>query len=417
MTISKRIREIREGFLPAFWIANTLELFERLAFYSTTAVLAVFLRDVVGLEKDASSFAGLFSGLIYTLPILAGVLVDRYGFRKTLMACFAIFSVGYFLIGFAGLGAGQELIETFGKRAYILSVLIFTAIGGSLIKPCIVGTVAKTSTEQSRGFGFAIYYTLVNFGGAIGPLIAAEVRHDFGIESVLFMSSITSALLFFGTLLFFNDPVTSGDPIEQRTFTQVFKDMILVFRNVKFITFLVIFSGFWIMFWQIFLSFPFYILEVLKYEKFEHLETVDAICIIFLTIPISALVKKMKPIKAMTIGFIFASVSWSIIGFYNTIWASIVGIAVYAIGEATQSPRFYEYISFIAPKESVGTYMGFAFLPVAIGSFAGGPIADWLVNSYLKTNPSMMWYIVAMIGLVSTLLMVLYNFLITKQST
>jgi hypothetical protein len=59
--------------------------------------------------------------------------------------------------------------------------------------------------------------------------------------------------------------------------------------------------------------------------------------------------------------------------------------------------------------------MGFAFLPVAIGSFAAGPIADWLRVSYMTTNPSMMWYIVSAIGLDSALLMVLYNTFLVKK--
>src|SRR6478672_9111279 len=99
MDIVKRFREFRDGFSATFWIANTLELFERLAFYGSKAVLAVFLANKVGLEKEAGTLTGFFSGMIFTLPILAGVFVDRYGFRKTLITCFILFSIGYFLIG------------------------------------------------------------------------------------------------------------------------------------------------------------------------------------------------------------------------------------------------------------------------------------------------------------------------------
>src|SRR3954468_7822799 len=99
MNLSQRLTSLRDGFAPTFWIANTLELFERLAFYGAKAVLAVFLAKRVGLNDEAATFIGLFSGLIYSLPIIAGVFVDKYGYRRTLMWCFAIFSVGYFLIG------------------------------------------------------------------------------------------------------------------------------------------------------------------------------------------------------------------------------------------------------------------------------------------------------------------------------
>lgn len=93
------------GFTRSFWVANTLELFERFAFYGSKAVLTIYLAERVGLGPQAAgSLAGLFSGVLYFLPVLAGTVVDRYGFKRSLAACFSIFCVGYFLIGLAGLG-------------------------------------------------------------------------------------------------------------------------------------------------------------------------------------------------------------------------------------------------------------------------------------------------------------------------
>lgn len=416
MTLNQRLQEVRTGFSSTFWIANVLELFERLAFYGTKGVITFFIAKKVGLENEAATLASLFSGVIYSLPIFAGVLVDRYGFRRTLLACFAMFAIGYFLIGLAGMEWGQDLVSFFGKRNYIIGVLLLTAIGGSLIKPCIVGTVAKTSQENSRALGFSIYYSLVNLGGAIGPMIAYSIRQDMGIEYVLMMSSFTSLILFIGTFFFFKEPEsTSNDTGERLTFGKVFSNMLTVFSNVKFIGFLIIFSGFWIMFWQIFYLIPFYSVDVLKYEKFEYLETVDAWFIIIFSPIMATLLAKWKPFTAMTVGFLIASLSWIVIGAVPTVAAVVVAVALFALGEATQAPRFYEYVSNLAPKEQVGTYMGFAFLPVAIGSFAAGPIADWLRNNYMLTNPAAMWYIVAAIGLVCTILMIAYDRAFVKK--
>ncbi len=428
MNFNQRIDSIRRGFTSTFWIANIIELFERLAFYGTKAILTVYLATKVGLAEDAGKFSGWFTSAIFALPIIAGVFVDKYGFKKTLVACFALFSLGYFLIGLAGLEIGQDLVQAIGMRTYVISVLILTAIGGSLIKPCIVGTVAKTSAEEVKSLGFSIYYTLVNVGGAIGPIIAMTVREDYGIEYVLVMSSITSFLLLIGTLIFFKEPVTSNEKKNVRTFGQVFKDMAMVFLNVRFISFLVIFSGFWIMFWQIFYSFPFYVTNVLNFSRFELLETVDAWTIILLSVPVTALVKRWPPITAMTVGFFIASGCWFIIGAIPTVTAAIVGVALFALGEATQSPRFYEYVSGLAPKEQVGTFMGFAFLPVAIGAFTAGYMADWLRSNYLYevtdavtsttqiVYDPMMWYIVGTIGVASAILMLLYNLFSVKKT-
>src|SRR5205085_7771519 len=168
------------------------------------------------------TLAGIFSGIVYALPILAGVLVDRYGFRKTLMACFAMFSIGYFLIALAGMEWGEEIVSIMGRKPYVITVLLLTAVGGSLIKPCIVGTVARTTNADTKTLGFSIYYSLVNFGGAIGPIIALFIRQDLGIEYVLIMSSITTFLLFIGTFIFFKEPAGASTEAT-RTFGGVFK--------------------------------------------------------------------------------------------------------------------------------------------------------------------------------------------------
>jgi proton-dependent oligopeptide transporter, POT family len=416
MSWAKRLHQLRSGFHRTFWIANTLELFERFAFYGAKAVLAVYLAEKVALGPQlAASLVGAFSGVLYFLPVLAGTLVDRYGFRRTLAACFAIFTVGYFLIGLAGLEFGQSIVQSVGRTPYVVAVLLLTAVGGSLIKPCIVGTVASTSIDETRSLGFSIYYTLVNIGGALGPVLALQVRENLGIEYVLIMSSVTSFALFLGTLFFFEEP-PAREERTVRTMAAVLRDMLVVFTNLRFMLFLIIASGFYILFWQIFYSFPFYVKEILHYERFELLETVDAWAIILLTVPATAIVKGWKPIRAITLGFFIASVAWLMIPLAPTVPVCIVAMALFAAGEATFAPRFYEYIATLAPPDQVGTFMGFAFLPVSVGSFVAGPLAGWLVANYVRgAHPNTMWYVLSGIGLASTASMVIYNAVVGRK--
>ncbi|MEO8368333.1 MAG: MFS transporter [Candidatus Solibacter sp.] len=415
MPLAQTLDKLRSDFHRTFWIANALELFERFAFYGSKAVLAVYLAEKVGLGPQvAGSLVGAFSGVLYFLPVLAGTLVDRYGFRRTLATCFAIFTVGYFLIGLAGLEYGQQIVERVGRTPYMISVLLLTAVGGSLIKPCIVGTVANTTSDETRSLGYSIYYTLVNVGGAFGPVLALQVRQNLGIEYVLIMSSVTSFALFLGTLFFFAEPPAREDSKPARTMAQVLRDMLVVFANLRFMLFLLIASGFYILFWQIFYSFPFYVKEILHYERFELLETVDAWVIILLTVPATAMVKNWKPIRAITLGFFIASVAWLMIPLSPTIPVCIAAMALFAAGEATFAPRFYEYVASLAPPEQVGTFMGFSFLPVSVGSFVAGPLAGWLVANYVRGgHPNVMWYVLSGIGLASTAAMVIYNALVT----
>ena len=408
------------GYSRTFWVANTLELFERFAYYGSKAVLAVYIAEQVGLgSQTATFFAGsVFNTLLYLLPPLAGTIVDRYGFKRSLMACFAIFSIGYFLIGLAGLPMGQPLVQAVGVKAWTLIALIITAIGGSLIKPSIVGTVARTTNEETKAVGYSIYYTLVNFGGAIGPIIALAVRENVGISYVLVVSSFTSLVLFLATAIFYREPPKPVDAPPPRSMGHVVADMLLVFRNLRFMLFLLIFSGFWLMFWHIFYALPFYVKDYLHYSSFEFIETVDAWTIILVTIPATLIARRLKPLSAMVLGFALATACWFLMGTVSTLTGAIAAMMLFAVGESIQAPRFYEYVARLAPPDQVGTYMGFAFLPIAIGTFLSGWSSGYLVEHFVEGgNPRapQMWLIVGAYGVVSTLLLILYDRFVAKD--
>ena len=74
-----------------------------------------------------------------------------------------------------------------------------------------------------------------------------------------------------------------------------------------------------------------------------------------LTIPTAALARRMKPIAAMTLGFAIATSGWFVMGAIPTIEAAFAGVAIFALGEAIQAPRYYQYVADLAPREQVGT--------------------------------------------------------------
>ena len=395
-------------------MANVLELFERFAYYGSKAVLVVFIAEQVGLGATTAGFlaGSVFNTLLYFLPVLAGTVVDRFGFKRSLMACFGIFSIGYFLIGLGGLPMGQPLVQAVGPKAWMLMALVVTAIGGSLIKPSIVGTVARTTTDETKALGYSIYYTLVNIGGAVGPFIALAVRENVGISYVLVVSSLTSLVLFAATALFYKEPARAADAPPARSMAKVMADMLLVFGNFRFMLFLVIFSGFWAMFWHVFYALPFYVKDFLKYPRFEVIETVGAMTIIVVTIPATALARRLRPLSAMVLGFVLATASWFVMGSVPTIAGAVAALMIFALGEAIQSPRFYEYVANLAPPDQVGTYMGFAFLPIALGTFIAGWSSGYLVTHFVEggnPNAPRMWFVVGSYGVVSTILMILYD--------
>jgi dipeptide/tripeptide permease len=410
VTLASRVSELKAGFTRTFWVANVLELFERFSFYGSKIVLAVFLAETVGLGPLGVSLVGLYGFAVYFLPILAGPFVDRYGFRKSLAACFAIYAVGYFLIALSGMPMGRPLVLAVGPKAWVVCALLITAVGGSLIKPCIVGTVARTTTHDTKALGYSIYYTLVNIGGWLGPVLASQVRVSLGIAQVLVGASITSLVLFAATLVFFREPegVPEG---ERRTLGKTLQDAALVFRNLRFIGFLVIFTGFWVMFWQVYDLFPFYVRDVLKVERFELIGSLEAFSVIFLTVPVAALMKKVRAVPQMTLGIAVGSCSWLVLVFFQSWQAAALAMFLLALGEVLQAPRYYEYVADLAPKEQVGTFMGFAFLPIALGALLAGPLGGFLLQKYLKETmqPARAFTILSAIGFLSTVALLGYD--------
>ena len=124
--------------------------------------------------------------------------------------------------------------------------------------------------------------------------------------------------------------------------------------------------------------------DYLRFERFEIIETVDAMTIIVITIPATALAKRLQPLSAMVLGFVLATGCWFIMGSIPTIAGAVAAMMLFALGEAIQSPRFYEYVANLAPPDQVGTYMGFAFLPIAIGTFIAGWSSGYLVSHYVE---------------------------------
>jgi POT family proton-dependent oligopeptide transporter len=190
--ITSKLQDIKSGFHKTFWVANFMELFERLAYYGQQIVFMIYMRNDLGFsEAEAGQLSGIFGGLIYLLPILGGTLADKWGFRKAFNVAFTILGLGYFLIGSVGMSSFSGIYGNMNQYWLLMAFLIFTAFGGSFIKPSVLGTVAVTSKPETKSLGFAIYYWLVNAGAMIGPTIAYFVRDSFGNQFVYIVSSIS----------------------------------------------------------------------------------------------------------------------------------------------------------------------------------------------------------------------------------
>jgi proton-dependent oligopeptide transporter, POT family len=414
VSFGQRVQEIRAGFERAFWVANVSELFERLAYYAATAVLAVYLTEQLHFSKELAGWmTGIFGFVVWFLPVLGGALADRFGFRRALMFAYLVMTLGYFLLGSLSAPWMQAIRTALGDKWLVLAILMIPALGPAVVKPCVAGTTARASKENVRSIGYSIYYTLVNVGGMVGPVVAWLVRKQlgFGMENVFRVSSLSVFLMFLVTLIFFREPRKPGE-VQVKTVGEAISNMFIVLANFRFVMFLLIWSSFYVVFWQEFISAPLFLRGYVDPNaNFDLLLAVDPLVVICFQILVSYLTRKISPFPAMTLGLLVTSASWLVLALHPTTVGAIIGFVILALGEITQSARYYEYISRLAPSGQQGLYMGYAFLPVAIGYFIAGPLGGFLIHYFgdVLHRPQQMWWVITGVGVIGTILMVMYD--------
>lgn len=189
----------RSGFGRAFYLANVMEIFERLAWYGFFTVSSLYMTTAV--ERGGLGFTnsqrGVLQGVIpffvYLLPVFAGALADRVGYRRMFIFAFALLAPAYFMLG-----------EARGFWSFF-AVYMLVALGAGTFKPLVVGTVARATDESNRGIGFGIFYLMVNIGGFVGPVVAGAMR-ALSWDWVFLLSSTAICVNLLLAFCFFRDP-------------------------------------------------------------------------------------------------------------------------------------------------------------------------------------------------------------------
>jgi|SRR5215471_7092210 len=412
MSLAQRIGEVREGFERSFWVANVSEIFERLAYYGSFASLANYLRETLNFPtQQTGTLTGIFGGMVWFLAIFGGAVADKLGFRRALSLAYLLLTVAYFLLGSIGAPWLAPVRNGVPLELFVGCILILPALGISLVKPSVVGTTARASKENVRTLGYSIYYTMVNIGGAAGPLAASLARRHLGAGKIFFVAAAVVFVMFFLVLTLFQEPKRSDD-VPKPSVGETLRNFLTVMRNPKFMIFLLIFTGYWIVFWQQWIVMPVYLHEYVNKDiDVELVLVTDSILVISCTIVVNYLLRKVAAFSAIVLGTLVSSLCWLVLVSRPSMWGAVGAIAVLAIGEMIQQPRYYEYISRLAPPGQQGTYMGFAFLPLGIGSLIGGWFGGKMLHYFGEEmgKPEYAWYTIVIVGLVTTILLWIYN--------
>ncbi len=445
-----------DRFHRSFWTANATELLERGAYYSMASFVVIYLGRL-GLGKYwPSTLNSLLWGLVYFLPILSGTIADYVGFRKALLFAFVLLAGGYMLMGAPVWIGGAQLADKATDTvtapiwvgASVVVAILLIGMGGSVIKPCISGTVQKIAGKRAT-LAFAIFYMVINIGSLFGRGAAYIVRTHSSLVSIFAVAATCSVAAFFTVLFAYRDPEkdvgAANNP--KRSVARILLDMFLVLRNARFTLFLLANSGFTFLYAQVYNVMPLYLEKVLELKPPVDIYTMaNPFTIVFFQLAITKMFGKLKPIVSIVIGTVIISLSMIInlvpllsqAGPRATIWnllplgsAFIVAtVALVAFGELFAQARTYEYIGALAPKGQEGLFLGYASLPMAIGALTGGPVGALIFNEIMcknatkqpdgllaldTTQAAMGWGLLMGVGLVSAAFMGMYNRWITKS--
>ncbi len=383
------------AFDRSFWVANLTELFERVAFYGMTPMLVLYVTESRGVEQAAAiRLSGNFGFVVYGLPVLSGFIADLMGYRRAMMLAYGLLTSGYVLTGLAP------------SYWLVAAALLPVAVGASVIKPVVTGTVQKTcGTEEQRAVGFSIYYMLVNVGAWVGPTLAGLVAERHGVGRVFWLSAGAAAVALVMAAVAYREPAGAGEG--RRALGDLPRDFLRVLASGRVALLFLFLAGFWSMFFQFFGALPLYLRDDLHLgpKVLGFILGLEAAAIIVLQVVVGYVTRRLGPLPAVLLGVLIASAGTALIGVVPSPVAAGVGVIVFALGEMTYSAHFYKYCGSLAPPGQVGMYMGFAFLPIALGSLLAGQIGGPIAAHFRETlhRPAWMWFAFAGVGLVAAL--------------
>jgi POT family proton-dependent oligopeptide transporter len=420
--MTENIPEKKPGissFSKNYWIVILMEFFERGSYYGMMSILSVYMTDQLAFSKESVGvIKSTIQPLLYILPILSGAIGERFGYRKTLIFAFIFLGIGYFLT--------SQTTE----YAMVFASLIIMAVGAGAFKPMISGTIARETNEGNSTLGFGVYYWSINLGAFLFPLILVPyIKNTFGWQYVMMASAVATSIMLIPTLLVYKEP---KKPENTKTLAEVLKGAVMVLTDVRFIGLIVIYSGFWILYFQQFDSVLWYVQKYvdattlnnfingifssvginLKWKfDVEHVTVINAGTIILLQILVSNIVKNTKALPTMIVGIAMGTIGMAILAIDTSIWVFILGIFIFSVGEMTAHPKYISYVGLIAPEDKKALYLGYAFLYGVLGSFIGGILGANLYVHFVDNlnQPRTLWIIFSLIGFVTIIGLLLYN--------
>lgn len=423
MDEENKVKKGFKGFSKNFWTVIVMEFFERGSYYGVMSVLSVYLVMKTGdgglgfTKESVGVIKSTITPLLYLLPIISGAIAERFGYRRVLMFAFAVMSTGYFL---------TSTVTSYGL---VFLSLLLMVLGAGFFKPLISGTIARETDESNSTLGFGIFYWSINLGAFIFPLILVPYLKGISWSYIFIMAAIGTGWLLLLNIFVYKEP---SKPESTKNILEVLKGIILVLKDFRFVVMIVIYSMFWILYFQMFDTVLWYLTEHVdmtpvnilvnkllslfienpnwKFDP-EHVTVINAGTIIALQLIVSNIVKNTKALPTMIVGIALGTLGMGILAISMHAWVFIVGIVIFSIGEMTAHPKFISYVGLIAPPDKKALYLGYSFLYGVIGSGIGGILGANLYVRFVDgmNRPDLLWLIFSFIGVFAIIALLLYN--------
>ena len=158
--------------LYALALANTGE---RFGYYTMLAVFALFLRENFGLEAGtAGAIYSTFLGLVYFMPLVGGILADKFGFGKMVTIGISVMFAGYMLLSFP---LGGDTIAMIAMMAALLLISLGTGLFKGNLQVMVGNLYDDPKYADKRDSGFSLFYMAINVGSLFAPTTAVGIKN------------------------------------------------------------------------------------------------------------------------------------------------------------------------------------------------------------------------------------------------
>ena len=158
--------------LYALALANTGE---RFGYYTMLAVFALFLRENFGLEAGvAGAIYSTFLGLVYFMPLVGGMMADKFGFGKMVTLGISVMFGGYLLLS---VPLGGETIAMIAMMVALVLISLGTGLFKGNLQVMVGNLYDDPKYADKRDSGFSLFYMAINVGSLFAPTTAVGIKH------------------------------------------------------------------------------------------------------------------------------------------------------------------------------------------------------------------------------------------------